>query len=51
MRKTGGGLEDDDDAGGRRTGDYRSADAGWKPWICLARVRRSRMIRQAKVFG
>lgn len=28
MRKAGGGLEDDDDAGGRRTGDYRSADAG-----------------------
>lgn len=26
MRKTGGGLEDDDAAGGRRTGDYRSVD-------------------------
>lgn len=29
MRKTGGGLEDDDAAGGRRTGDYRSVDAGY----------------------
>lgn len=52
MRKTGGGLEDDDDVGGRPLATTAVQMLGvklglaWRGW-----VRRGRMVGQTKMFG